>query len=384
MPSIAHLVMGGIIAICLYYISEGRFSKTHVFILFLSNYVGPDVGWVLGVGRFTHSLLFWPLFALLLAYIYHYFTRFTIKIDGLKNIEIIDLEYHKLKYINTYFLVLAGGIMHLYLDGIMNKQGEFRIIPQLLFISKAYTWKLEDIIKFGFNGILPVYFLISMIIGFSLILGFIFVYIWFLKENSKKSGIIVICYIIGFLIFFYLVGSVATMFHPDGGAIIYISIFWGSPIILCVLSTKDFDIILKQKDTKEEKIINKDKKSKIKLFFIISWLFLVGISSLCLSIFMIIFHKEILNYIFINYGESISNYFSFHEVYVLIITIAIFHFSISILNILSGIGLLFKKRKIWKFAIYYHLAFSWTLMGLIIACALNENYIKTRLGIKSN
>ena len=37
------------------------------------------------------------------------------------------------------------------------------------------------------------------------------------------------------------------------------------------------------------------------------------------------------------------------------------------------------KQKIWKFAVYYHLAFCWTIIGLVIACALNEKPIKERI-----
>ena len=376
MPSIAHLFMGATIGMCLYYISDGKFTKTHVFILFLSNYIGPDVGWVLGIGRFTHSLLFWPMFALVLAYVYRYFTRFAIKIDGFKDIEIIELDNYKLQYINTYFLVLAGGIMHLYLDGIMNKIGEFRIIPQLIFNSEEYNWKLEDFVNFGKVGFLQVNFLISIIIGITLIFGFIFVFIWFLKQNSKNTAIIAIIYIIVFLIFFYLAGSIVTIFHPDGGAILYVSVFWSVPIILCVLSTKDFESIKKVKGEKIQNNVRDLRNGKIKLSFIIMFLFLFGIISLFLSIYIIIFNNEILNYIFSNYREEISEYFYFSEVHSLIITLAIYLFIISLLNFLCGVGLLFKSKKIWKFTIYYHLIFSWTLIGLVIACMLSEKAVK--------
>ena len=376
MPSIAHLFMGATIGMCLYYISDGKFTKTHVFILFLSNYIGPDVGWVLGIGRFTHSLLFWPMFALVLAYVYRYFTRFAIKIDGFKDIEIIELDNYKLQYINTYFLVLAGGIMHLYLDGIMNKRGEFLIIPRLIFNSEEYNWKLEDFVNFGKVGFLQVNFLISIIIGITLIFGFIFIFIWFLKQNSKNTAIIAIIYIIVFLIFFYLAGSIVTIFHPDGGAILYVSVFWSVPIILCVLSTKDFDSIKKVKGEKIQNNVRDLRNSKIKLSFIIMFLFLFGIISLFLSLYIIIFNNEILNYIFSNYREEISEYFSFSEVHSLIITLAIYLFIISLLNFLCGIGLLFKSNTIWKFTIYYHLIFSWTLIGLVIACMLSEKAVK--------
>jgi hypothetical protein len=269
--------------------------------------------------------------------------------------------------------------MHLYLDSIINKQGEFRIIPQLPFTYEDYTWKLVDFVNFGYDGAIQIYFLISIIVGISLIFGFIFVFIWFLKKNSNTTGIIVILYLIIFLIFFYLVGSISTMFHSDGGAIIYVSIFWSTPIILCVLSTKDFD---RSKGNKKENLeirLKETKKAMKKLAIIILWLFFWGTITLALSILMIAFNKEILDNIFSNNGNRISEYFTYNEVYALIITIAIYHLIIASISFLCSIGLLFKNKRLWKFAVYYHLAFSWTLIGLLIACALNEKSIKQRI-----
>ncbi|MFX1392057.1 MAG: hypothetical protein ACFFAH_00650 [Promethearchaeota archaeon] len=376
MPSIAHLVLGGVIALCFYYISDGKFTKTHVFIFFLCNYLGPDVGWVFGIGRLTHSLLFWPLFALILAFIYHYFTRFTIKIDGIKNIEIIDLEGHKLHYLNTYLLVLAAGILHLYLDGIMNNEGTFRIIPQLPLNYEELSLTLGDLIAFGEEGVLQINFLIAIFIGVTLIFGFIFVFIWFLKKNSKTNAIIVCIYIVVFVIFFYLAGSIITTFHPDGGAIIYVSIFWALPLILCVLSTREFNFI-KRNENGLIKLKRKNAdKSLRKLFFVIAWLFIIGLLFMIASVYGFMFNDVILKRIFSNYGDEISKYFSYNDVYILLITIEIIHLVLALLNFICGIGLIFKNKSIWKFTVYYHLVFSWTLIGLVIACVLNEKSIK--------
>ena len=49
---------------------------------------------------------------------------------------------------------------------------------------------------------------------------------------------------------------------------------------------------------------------------------------------------------------------------------------ISLTNLFCAIGLLLKNRRVWKFTVYYNLIFSWTLIGLTIACALNEKSIK--------
>ena len=375
MPSIAHLVLGGVIALCFYYISNGKFTKTHAFIFFLCNYLGPDIGWVLGIGRFTHSLLFWPLFALILAYFYHYFTRFTIRIDSIKNVEIIDLEGHKLHYFNTYLLVLAAGILHLYLDGIINKEGEFRIIPQLPLNHEGLYWTLNDFFIFGEEGVLQIHFLISIFIGVTLIFGFIFIFVWFLKKNSKKNAIIVCIYIVAFVIFFYLAGSIITTFHPDGGAIIYISIFWALPLIFCVLSTREFKFIKRDENGLIKRKKYADKRLG-KLYFIIAWLFIIGLLLMIASILGFMHNDAILKHVFSNYGDRISPYFSQNEFLILLLTIETINLVMSLINFFCVIGLLFKNKHVWKFAVYYNLILSWTIIGLTIACALNEKSVK--------
>jgi hypothetical protein len=239
MPSIAHLILGAIVGTCLYYISDGKFSKTHVFVLFLNNYLGPDVGWVLGLGAITHSIIFWPVFAFILSYFYHYFTRFTIEIDGIKNIKLVDLERHKLSYINVYFLVLAGGIMHNYLDGVMNRGGDFYIIPEISSYS-GVTWTIDDFMQLWEIGFLGSFPIVALVVGVVLIFGFIFLFIWFLKKNSRKAGLITFTYITSFMVFFFLFGAITTGEHSDAGAIVYIGLFWAIPLACCVLSTRDF------------------------------------------------------------------------------------------------------------------------------------------------
>ena len=376
MPSIAHLILGGIVGLCFYYLNKEKFTKTHVFIFFLCNYLGPDVGWVLGIGYYTHSLIFWPLFAVLLAFFYHYFTRFTIKIDGIKNIEIIDLEGYKLHYVNTYLLVLGAGLLHNYLDGIMNKVGEFRIIPQLTDNYEEIFWTLNDFNTFGEFGIVPTHFLFSIVVGVSLIFGFVFLFIWFLKKNSLKAGIIIWIYILGFVIFFYLAGSIITLFHPDGGAIIYIGIFWASPLILCVLSTKEFNFIKRDENGLIKLKRRHTDKGLVKLILIIACLSIFGLILFIFSVLGLIYHEEIVRSIYSNNEDRISEYFSYREFYMLFLAMVIFQLVISIVNIINAIGLALKNKYMWKFAVYSNLIFSWTIIGLTIACALNETSVK--------
>jgi len=368
MPSIAHLILGGIIGLCLYYISDGKFTKTHVFILFLCNYLGPDVGWVLGIGHYTHSLTFWPIFALILAYLYRYFTRFTIKMDGFKRFEIIDLEKPKLRYLNTYFLVLASGIMHICLDGLINDEGMFILIPQIPVLNKEITFTLHDLNLFWNEGLFQINFFLAMQLGIMFIFGFIFVFTYFLKKETKFTGFVVILYILAFMIYFFLVGSISTSFHPDGGAIIYLTVFWITPIALCVLSTRKFKYYRNKEQLKKTHYHN--------LQIVSIWLLTSGFLALIYSIFGFIFNKEILKRIFSNYKTQVSNYFTYNQVYYLLLSMEIFLLTISLLNFLSAFGLIFKNQKIWRFTILYHLIFLWTLIGLLVACALSENNVK--------
>ena len=60
----------------------------------------------------------------------------------------------------------------------------------------------------------------------------------------------------------------------------------------------------------------------------------------------------------------------------LFLAMVIFQLVISIVNIINAIGLALKNKYMWKFAVYSNLIFSWTIIGLTIACALNETSVK--------
>ena len=455
------MIVGGIFGICLYYISSGKFTKAHVFILFLNNYLGPDVGWVFGIGFFTHTLFVWPFFALALATIYRYFTRFSLKIDGIKKMEIIDLERPELSYLNTYLIVLAAGIMHIHLDDLLNYNGVFVIMPQFSSTLKGLTWTLEDFTNFWKVGLFQINIVLVFIIGISFIFGFVFVFVWYLKKMSKKEGMLLILYVIAFMVFYYLAGSLTTVFHPDAGAIIYVSLFWLMPLILSVLSTREFKFlkerrIIFSKSTHLfekkgisviliylylvagilctfggllsmifiENLLNYLLKTAIfditdafqiyiavilinislltigiveilswnylrkcenqyrKLLIIVLWLFASGLFGLIFSLIALFLNEPIVTYIFSLYGQIISTYFSFEEILLLLTISGTIFLIVSLLNFICAIGLTIKNKGIWKLSTWYHLIFSWTIIGLLIACAINENSVKIAFNVK--
>ena len=292
MPSIAHLLLGAVVGISLFYISDGKFSKTHAFILMLNNYFGPDAGYLVGLGDYTHSYLFWPLFAVVLTFIYHYFTKFALNLNGIKDIELTELDEHKLTFLNTFFVVLAGGFMHCYLDGMMNWKGVFMLSPEI-GSNAALHPTLDDVFNLWWNGLLDVNPILALTIGIMFIFGFVFVIVWFLKKNTFRAGVVVIIYLVSFMVFFALAGNMTTMIHPDGGAVVYVSLFWALPFTSIVLSTRKFEFL-----NRERKIVEKKESTNnfLKLLFLVIGLITI-IEGLALLIFQDFVITKIIEYL---------------------------------------------------------------------------------------
>jgi hypothetical protein len=369
MPSIAHLFFGGIFGIFLYYISDKKFSKYHVFVLFMNNYLGPDTGWVIGLGQYTHTVVGFTLYAFILAAFYYYFTRFNLKINGIKDIELIDQEKPRLNYLNVYCLVLAGGIMHVYLDGMMNSGGVLRILPSISSIYGGLDMTIEDFMAFWTEGLLDGSSFLFLATGIVFIMGFILVFVWLLKTNEKRVVIYSILWVLGFSILFLLGGSIVTAEHSDVGALIYISIFWLTPLGLCVLSIKPITMI--QKTDKPPKA----RKNR-NLLVISIILYVTGIIGLIAFPLAIAFSENIAQTIFDYVGEVIEEYVTLVELKSLVVINGVFFIVICGINLLCAVGLSIKNEKIWKLTVYYHLLLAWTVIGLTIACALSENAVK--------
>jgi len=233
MPSIAHLFLGGLVGYSLYLISDKRFSKYHVMILFLANYLGPDLGWVLGIGNFTHTYAGYLVFALFLAFFYSYFTRFS---PDFKKKVLIDNGHNRIPYANSFLLACAGGIMHIYLDGVMNHQGNFHLFPGIGNLDEVIV-SINGFFNFWYDPIVPASAALSLIAGMGLVLAFI-PFFWYMLKNLDRWFVLkVTAFVATFMALYYFVGSLTTL-HADGGAIVYVALFWVIPFGLCALAMK--------------------------------------------------------------------------------------------------------------------------------------------------
>lgn len=370
MPSIAHFVLGAIFSLTFYFISEGKFSKTHAFILFMNNYLGPDVGWVLGIGRFTHTYVFYPFFAFFLAYFYHYFTKFSLKLENMREMQLIELDKHKLDYINVYFLVLAGGFMHNYLDSIINRGGIFPIYPSV-GENEGIMITIQDFMDLWNVGALELNVIFSVIMGIAFIFGFVFVFVYYLKRMEIKSFLLIIGYLFAFMLFFYLAGSIITLFHSDAGAIVYVIVFWMSPMLLSSLSVRKFSAIKIKKGAKKE-------HPGLVLGFISLWMICLSLFLLTGGILGLVLNDYIVDFIYSQWESEISMYLAKNEVLGLLIAGEILLLLAGLINILLLVRLLCRNTISWRITVFFNLLFAWTLIGLYMACLLSKDSVKMK------
>ncbi|MFX0018753.1 MAG: hypothetical protein ACFFB1_12455 [Promethearchaeota archaeon] len=370
MPSIAHFVLAGIIGLSLYSISDGKFSKTHIFIFFMNNIWGPDLIATIGLS-ISHSILLWPLCAYFLTFPYHYFTKFTVNLKSWRKFDIIEVKEKRLTFLQTFYLVLAGGIMHLYLDFMINNMGYIVLVPNIINFDTV-SFSLYDLNVLFKYGLFPINPILSVFIGGSFILGFIFLFIRLLKFYSKREVFLVLLYIFVFSVIFSLLGQTFTLSHPDLGAILYIMLFWGIPMILIVLSTKESKIKDLKNHKKEKEKKKRDHTKRISRILVFTGILMIVITSIFLR-----YNREIINYALSLNPEEMSRYINFESGLLLAVLLELCGIIFAVILVICSIGIHYRINKIRQLTIGIGILFIWTVLGLALACKLSEDTIKT-------
>ncbi|MBD3352741.1 MAG: hypothetical protein GF364_14735 [Candidatus Lokiarchaeota archaeon] len=177
--------------------------------------------------------------------------------------------------------------MHIYLDGVMNNNGRFYLIPTIEGLYDGLKPRISDFIALWSDSAIGIESLATVIVGVLFIVGFINFFVYFLKTSDKRVILYSVLYLTAFLICFYLFGNKMTEYHADAGAIFYVSIFWLFPLSLCVLSTKQIGRNKKSDRDANETELNKEKDKSsqgvkkvnsiiIGLYYLFSVLFMIG------------------------------------------------------------------------------------------------------------
>ena len=118
-------------------------------------------------------------------------------------------------------------------------------------------------------------------------------HLWWDGLLDVKAGIVVVIYLVCFMVFFALAGNMATMMHPDGGAVVYVSLFWALPLLCIVLSTREYKFLKRDKKNIEKKESN---INFLKLLYIIIGLITI-IEGLALLVFQDLIVTKIFEYL---------------------------------------------------------------------------------------
>lgn len=275
MPGFAHIIIGLGISIFLYKITEGKFTTKHALVFTVNNLFGPDLSSLFP----TIDSFFWS--GLEIPIIYYFFHGFGWFVVALALVipwdAIVNWKERAMKLPQVYFLIVAGGLLHLFVDIIghpsyIEYAGQENYPWGAVWIGwdlhgKAIFMSIEDIWATGvfpcgnhFNFLETTIF---YTISFVVILGILFFYSRKDEKHLIKSFIIInLVYTLPLIIFYYIPDysgfdvtktSVTFFGNPDnvhstyrliGGetdlaVLLYFFLFFSVPFILIYYSFND-------------------------------------------------------------------------------------------------------------------------------------------------
>lgn len=274
MPAFAHIIISLVICIFLYKITEGKFTLAHCVIFAVSNLYGPDISSFLPTidGLFAYGFeipeiyyffhgLGWILIALIL----------TIPWDIA-----VNRKERKMKIQQVFYLVVAGGFFHLFVDIIghpsyINYNGVADYPWGVLWIGWDLTGtpmylSINSILGTGMFPCGNHFAFIETYIFFGITALIVFGLLFFYAAKSEKSliksfVIITLAYVIPMAIFYYIpdysgfdVNAVGVNYYgtdnvhstyrivggeADLGVLLYFTLLFFIPLMLIYYSFND-------------------------------------------------------------------------------------------------------------------------------------------------
>ncbi len=177
MPGIAHVIVGLAFIIPWFIYTRNQFNYKVAFIFVINNYLGPDAAWVLDPLVGFHNLFGFAVFAIPLALLYSYMSRFSLERSA-HFVHFIDGGIREVSWKNAYLLVVAGGICHFLIDTFFHLENELDLLPG---ISLAYT----DILTW--DGIAYHDFAAVTVLSWFFVLASLLAVFYCLKKGSKET-----------------------------------------------------------------------------------------------------------------------------------------------------------------------------------------------------
>ncbi len=240
MPTIAHAILGGALALVFYTMSkkwnlEKKFTERMVILFSFNSMIGPDIftmlyAFQLGqvaeqipIRPFVHSMLGWPVWCLGILWVWYYV------------INLRSTDDTKLSKMSALLLLIAAGEMHFYMDMLdegvhliaFGKWGVFLTLQDNFLTGMAYQYG-------PLHGIFPWFSMTEMFI-IGLVIMIFLIYTLFKKE-------LIWTYIVAGIFFaaiiglYFLFGSYIFGFEDDYGITVYFLSLFIAPLALMVLA----------------------------------------------------------------------------------------------------------------------------------------------------
>lgn len=243
MPTVAHSLLGGAIALIFYIItnsehwnSEKKFTERMVIIVALNSFIGPDIFTMLyafGLGdvaeatpiRATvHSVFGWPLWCLIIMVLWYY------------AINIRSTEQTKLSLKSTLLLLIAAGELHFFMDTIDAGINLFGFGDSRLIITFEDLFMIDTNFQTGpLSSVFPWFSMGEMfMVGlFFMVLLTYSLFRWEIKYTWLIAGLFLFIII---SLYFLLGADILGGTEHDMGAIIYFGGLLILPLGLMVIS----------------------------------------------------------------------------------------------------------------------------------------------------
>ena len=239
MPTIAHAILGGAIAMIFYSITqniemEKKFTERMVILFAFNSMIGPDIFTVLNafhleelsnsilIKPFVHSILGWPIWCLGIMWIWYYL------------INIRSTELTKLSRKSTLLLLIAAGEMHFFLD----------ILDDGVWLIGFGSWNIHITLQNFYSGMAYQYgplheampwFSMTEMFFIGLLFMILLIYSLF-RWEFKYTVVVASIFLATIFICYYLFGSIVFGYENDFGITIYFGGLFLLPMLLMVLA----------------------------------------------------------------------------------------------------------------------------------------------------
>jgi len=359
MPTFGHIFFGLCLLIPILYYTRDKFNYKVAFIFLANNIYGPDIVYLFP-GTPFHSILGFLIIAIPLALFYSYCSRFSlIKSDKMFPLKFVDDGIREVNWKNSYCITAAGGFSHFFIDQFFHWEKEMNLWPGITFTQdEMLAWS-----GYAYHTFTPI-----MIIGDFLVISTIILSLYFFKKGSKKTSMLLL--IITGIALFLMLGVSTSIFggEREYAVIVAVLVYIFIPLSLLMYAARNIS-----ENPKQTPEVPKIKRKNL--------LFIVSLISIFFGLFIILYA-----YLMTSNIQAVANLIAasgtskYEDIIITIRFIALIYTVLSVILIISSIGLFFKLNFCRYIVIIICLYFFIFAFPLAIALFLCEKDIKKLFG----